>query len=82
MGEIYREEGISKGGVIPGVQLNLPSPRAIAIVFCENRARGLWDGASPRPRPAGAIGRGTKEGCRKEMLHNLLKAPSQQMKCF
>lgn len=82
MGEIYREEGISKGGVIPGVQLNLPSPRAIAIVFCENRT-GLWDRSEPSaPGPAGAIGRGTKEGCRKEMLHNLLKAPSQQMKCF
>lgn len=79
-GNIQGRSHFQEGVATPPVHSNLPSPRQIAIVRCENRAR-LGDGASALS-PAGAIGRGTKEGCRKEMLHNLLKTWAQQKKCF
>lgn len=47
-GNIRGKKAFPRGGAVPGVQRNLPAPRAVAIVLCENGA-GLRDGASPRP---------------------------------
>lgn len=66
------KESLPEGADAPPVLSHPPSPKQNTTVCYESCA-----GQHRR-----AVGSGTKEGCRKEALHNLLKAQSQQKKCF